>query len=154
MTAETLPSQSYPTHAAAPAVIALHVHDAACACPACTEAGTAALGLARLGAFLKDESDDLDRVLRLLDLRGGREDLAALRSLHVEPGGERVALTEAAYRLERLLDDLAETPTTPHIVGLPAAADRDLAKGIDGAIRWLGARTQDVLSAVRHALAD
>lgn len=145
----------HPDHhglAAAGSIIALHVGATGCPCPSCTLAQGYASALARLAAYLEAEGPTLARVLSLLDLRGGLTDLEALQTLHVEPGLEAVALADAALHLDALLDDLAEVPTRAQPQIPMGVADRALVRDLDAAVRWLGARTQDVREVVRHAL--
>lgn len=112
-----------------------------------------AVALDRLGAYLADEGPSLERVLRLFGLVSGQADLAALLELHVEPHHETEALREAAVRLERLLEDLAQTPNRADVFGLVPPAELSVMRELDAGIRWLGARTQDILSVVERALA-
>jgi hypothetical protein len=55
--------------------------------------------------------------------------------------------------LERLIEALAETPARAETVGLVPAQDQALARNVDAAVRWHGARATDILKAVRRALA-
>jgi hypothetical protein len=111
-----------------------------------------ALALAKLGTFLTNEGPGLARVLHLLDNPGAETDLQALRALLVAPMGTRQALVEAERLLDRLVEALAEVSVRADIQRLIPQTDQNLAREIDAAIRWFGARTQDMLELVRHVL--
>lgn len=112
----------------------------------------AALALAKLDIFLTSEGPGLARVFHLLDLSGAEADLQALRALVVAPKGTRQALVEAERLLDRLIEALGEVSARAEIQRLIPQADQSLAREIDAAIRWFGARTQDMLELVRHVL--
>lgn len=135
------------THSVAP-----NRHIADCTCPRCDEAQRAFLALDRLGVYLEPEGSSLADLLDLFGLSAGQSDLAALRDLHVEAGGERAALAEAAMHLGRLLEDLRSIPCdAPE--SCPTEAQVGLMRELDARIRWLGARTEDVLATLKRALA-
>ena len=130
-------------------IIPVHV---AMPIPGGRPADLAALALSKLGTFLTNEGPGLARVLHLLDLPGAEADLQALRALLVAPKGTRQALVEAERLLDRLVEALAEVSARAEIQRLIPQVDQSLAREIDAAIRWFGARTQDMLELVRHVL--
>ncbi len=145
-----------PGHRAAPAgvsTIALHVDGTGCACPDCTLARGYALALGRLGAYLHDEGPSLARIARLLDLPSVQADLAAHYNLHVEPTLEAFALVDATLHLDEILEALAEVPTRAEIQRHLLDAEHRLARDVDAGVRWLGARTEEILLVIRRALA-
>lgn len=140
------PRASPITHSVAP-----NRHIADCTCPRCDEAQRAFLALDRLGVYLESEGSSLADLLDLFALSGERFDLAALRDLHIEPGGEKPALEEAARHLERLLEALR---TIPHDAPAsnPTGAQAGFVRELDARLRWLGARTEDMLAVLKRAL--
>lgn len=126
-------------------------HIADCTCPCCEEAQRAFLALDRLGAYLESEGSSLADLLDLFALSGARSDFAILQDLHIEPRSERAALAEAAMHLGRLLEDLRSIPCdAPE--SCPTEAHVGLMREFDARIRWLGARTEDMLSVLKRAL--
>jgi hypothetical protein len=135
----------------------------------------AGLALARLGILLDREGTSLNRVLRLVGAGpNALAHLAALGQVHVElgPEGEWLAVAAAAAHLEPVRDALADVPAGVEVVpdvdgteeawdasgaapgtGTPTSpASRPSEVGLDAAIRYLGARCDDVLAALAHAM--
>jgi hypothetical protein len=119
-----------------------HEHDPDCTGPACCAGLAQALALDALGDYLEEEGPRLERMMRLPDGPGALADLAALQNLHTDIGEEAEGLAAAAELLERLLDDLAETPMRDALPMLILAAHLHLARQFDGAVCWVGAHTE------------
>lgn len=107
--------------------------------------------LTRLAAYVDDEGPTLARVLRLVGATDGCAALDALRTLHCDAGDEMDALADAERHLEGLLETLAELPVRAQAESLVVPReDWKLLRDIDMAVRWLGARTQDMLGLARY----
>lgn len=93
----------------------------------------------------------LARVASILDRPALKAHVAALEALHAEPkpNGEAEALIEVARRLELMREELASLPVRAKPVELRLAGDPESPGDLDAAVRWLGARTTDMLSTIR-----
>jgi hypothetical protein len=112
------------------------------------------LALDRLGAFLDAERDALAAVLAQAGRRQAAGALESLDQLHLEPGAGpaeiRAVLEEAQVCLEVLLETLRALPRHGPLQtawGLPGP------DAFDRHVRWSGARLEDILATLRHALA-
>lgn len=122
------------------------------ATPDRAEPDAAALALARLQAFLEEEGASLVRACSLLDLTGAEADVAALRALLSDPDATRSALAASAALLERIVEDLAGIPTHAEIQRPLRAGEAAVVRDLDARVRWLGARTEEMLSLLRSGL--
>ena len=112
------------------------------------------LALDRLGAWLDAERDTLGRVLTQAGLGQAGGALEALDQLHLEPGATaqdlRDLLEDALISLEVLLESVRSIPICTPLQtawGLPGP------DAFDRHVRWSGARIEDILATLRHALA-
>jgi hypothetical protein len=110
--------------------------------------------LDRLGSYLDCEQETLGRVLAMAGRRHAREALRDLGQLHLPPEATvedlRVLLEMAQVCLEYLLETVSGIPSryrlaTAYGIPGPDAFDRHVV--------WSGARLEDILATIRHALA-
>lgn len=112
------------------------------------------LALAHLGDWLDAERDTLSRVLAQAGQEQAADALEALDQLHLDPDSTaedlRDLLEEAETCLEVLLETVRVIPSRCRLQtawGLPGLDT------IDRHVRWSGARLDDILATLRHALA-
>ncbi|KRS18967.1 hypothetical protein [Roseovarius indicus] len=106
--------------------------------------------LHRLGADIDAEIGSLEYLLDISGLEDAIDDIGALSELHLAADASREdidrLLESAVAPLERLLARVRTIPLDGPLAG-PAPSD------FDAWLRWPGARLEDILATLRHALA-
>ena len=120
--------------------------------PGSAEPDLAGLAVARLEAFLEEEGPGLSRLFSLLDLTGAEVEVDALHALLREAGDSRQALASAEMRLDRIVGDLAEISPRAEIQRPMRAGEASAVRHLDAMVRWLGARSEEMLRLVRRGL--
>lgn len=112
------------------------------------------LALDRLADWLDEERDTLGRILAQAGRRQAASVLEALDQLHLEPESTaedlRDLLEDARVYLEILLEAVSAIPDRCRLetaYGMPGPA------AFDAHVRWSGARLEDMVSTLRHAMA-
>lgn len=127
-------------------------HARGCRCNDCSRAQRNFLALDRLGAFIEAEAPSLRIAVCAFDIPGAEADLAALEMLDIPSAGEDAALREAVVRMERLLSALTAVPCDVSQVALSRDVGSAIRRDLDARVRWLGARTEDTLLALKAAI--
>ena len=109
-----------------------------------------AIALHRFGAWFDAEISSLGDLLDIAGHDEADDDIEVLHGLHLdtdaEPGDLERLLEEARSPLERLLERVRTIP-----LGDPPAGT--IPSDFDAWVRWSGARLEDILATLRHALA-
>jgi hypothetical protein len=121
----------------------------------CCGTDTCHAALCRLGSYLDGERDRLEGVLAQSGRAFASEALDALGQLHLEPDATdedlRNLLEEAKSCVEYLLENVRGIPARGRLAtayGLPGP------EAFDRHVRWSGARLEDLLATLKHALAS
>lgn len=108
---------------------------------------------ARLGSLVRDEGETLAAIARLCGRPEIMRHLAEIEALHRDPGGNDSPTIRAAIGiLAALHDRLATLPVNPEPTGAQHEDDPALLEGLDAAIRYVGARVEEHLRAMRRLL--
>ena len=110
--------------------------------------------LCRLGSYLDGERDRLEGVLAQSGRAYASEALDTLGQLHLEPDATDEDLRELLEEAKSCVEYLLET-----VRGIPVRGRLATAYGLPGPetfdrhVRWSGARLEDLLATLKHALA-
>lgn len=108
------------------------------------------VALDRLDAWLDDEIGSLEDLLDITDHEDAIDDISVLRGLHLDAASSRAdirrLLEDAQGALGRLLERVRTIPFDGPLTG-------QVSSDFDAWLRWTGARLQDLLTTLRHALA-
>jgi hypothetical protein len=111
------------------------------------------LAFVRLGGFLDAEAPTIEALGRALSLPHVLQSICALHLLHRGEGvSDRKVIETAIRHLTDLRDELLSIPSDAAVVN-PQAFRRVLShRDVDAAIRFMGARVDDQISALKYAI--